>query len=129
MSNRLMKLRSKFRLALFRFVAIVFFLNTMNAYGACCFTLDKASSAGIETSEAVQIAAADVGLPCHQSSQQSSSAEVNPDCCMMCVPMMSSSAELKIAVVIFSELAGPPIIPSISCGIEQPFRPPIALLS
>ncbi len=94
--------------------AVVFFLNSVSAYGACCLMVSE--------SDTVELP------PCHQV-QEDDKVEDNAECCLACVPalQMTSTLDSSVPVLLAQALAGN--VPSISSEPDPPYRPPIVILS
>ncbi|MDE0952529.1 MAG: hypothetical protein OSA45_14760 [Halioglobus sp.] len=115
MSNITMMRKPRIGVALFRMAAVVFFLNTMNVYGACCIEPAANDSATMQ-------------MPCQHNGDSNSSEQGN-DCCLMCVPMISPDADPDAVIETFATTAAFKNPQPISSGIDPPFRPPIIRLS
>ncbi len=94
--------------------AVVFFLNTVSAYGACCLMLPESDAAELP--------------PCHQV-QENDKVDDNADCCLACVPalQMTSAIDASVPVPTTQPFAGN--VPSVSSDPDPPYRPPIPILS
>ena len=112
-----MRRRTHIGKALLRIAALVFFVNTATAYGACCFEVPQSSD-----TDAV------VEMPCHQNDDESNDSSDADDCCVLCLSMMAS-LDAGIASIHGAAITTTTTPTSITTGIDPPFRPPISLLS
>ena len=111
-----MKRHVSIRKILLQTAALVFLLNTVAAYGACCFVT-------LDTDKAV----AELP-PCHQTAGAGTS-ENQDDGCLMCISMLPSPDLTALAIHAAPAIATPAMTTLVTTGIDPPFRPPISYLS
>ena len=107
-------MRSRIGKTLLHLAAVLFFLNTATAYGACCFEPREAES--------------QVEMPCHQT-EEGAGEEMAGDCCLLCVPMLQEDNGSQEVVVVHPADLIASITPRATSGVDPPFRPPIQFLS
>jgi hypothetical protein len=96
----------------------VFFLNTMTAYGACCFEVYSAEANNTQVTTA----------PCHQPEENDSS-KSGAHYCLTCVSITYLEVPLQMVSLTTAKVASVGSESSLSSGIDPPFRPPINQLS
>ena len=96
--------------------AVVFLLNSANAFGACCFLMDQPNEAGQP--------------PCHQSTEapgvmQQADTELTDSCCVSCAPAAPVHFALSAQTTQPAEPFLPQSVAQPITGLDPPYRPPI----
>ena len=93
---------------------VVFFLNTVSAYGACCLTLPESEASDLP--------------PCHQV-QADENLDEPAECCLACVPALQVASTIDMITVAERAELSVGNTPSITTETDPPYRPPIQRLS
>lgn len=107
-------MRSRVGKTLLQLAAVLFFLNTATAYGACCLVSPEPES--------------QVEMPCHQP-EEGAGEELSGDCCLLCIPMIQADIGTQEVIIVHPADLIASITPPATSGVDPPFRPPIQLLS